>query len=133
MENPTAVGMVLLAFGVLVTIVGGVFGMAVAIKKLFFEKLDPKYQFVTRAELAETLHETHNKIDTLKSDLDEKLDDFKHDMRERMDKMNEYAHKTAHDNLNALNTIGLRVERVTAILEMRPLPKIKVVPEDEPE
>lgn len=106
MENPSAVGMVLLAFGVIVTIVGGVFGMAAAIKKLFFEKIDPKQQFVTREEL-------HTQI----GEIETKLDGLKLDLHERMNRMSDYARQTAHEQANSMNSINLKVERLLALRE----------------
>lgn len=83
--------------------------MAVAIKTLFFTRVDPDKQFVTRAELALAV-----------SSLDEKIEELKDDLGGRLDR-----------SMDKMNDVQLKMERLIALREAeagifrKPLPQIE--------
>lgn len=85
-----------MGLGALVALIGGCFGLAVAIKTLFFPPpVDPAKQFVTRAELASAV-----------DGLDEKIDDLKRDLGGRVDR-----------GIETINQVNLKMERLIALRE----------------
>ena len=59
-----------------VALMGGLFGMAVAVKQLFFRPVNPGNEYVTRAELDKTVTNLDNKIDSLRNELSSQIKDL---------------------------------------------------------
>jgi len=103
------ISVVVVGLAALITLVGGIFGMAVAIRTLFVKPIEPGKEFVTRGELMKIVGDIENKIDAMKCDIGE-----------RLEKQSEYARATAHEHANAVNSIGLKVERLLVMRELEP-------------
>lgn len=101
------VSIVVIGLAALVTLVGGIFGMAVAIKTLFVRQIDPAKEFVTRQELQ-----------TVVTDIDRKIDNLKTEVLLKMDRGQDYARTASHETNGTLQNIMLKVEHLLAIKEL---------------
>ncbi len=109
-DNPIAI--VVLGLAALVSLAGGAFGMAAAIKTLFSRpRIDPDKEFVTRDELRTAVVDIERKIGSLKDEL-----------LGRIEKQDDYARKTAHETSGTLNTLMLKVQTLLVLAGVKPKP-----------
>ena len=123
MENIDATSTVVIGLTAIVALMGGLFGMAVAIKTLFFVRIDPDKQFVTRSELSNAI-----------GDLDDKIEAFKVDMTMQIKELYKYTTEYSHRMVDAMNAINVKLSVLTTTNEFvlgiktpkMPIPQITV-------
>lgn len=109
--NTLIVGAVVVGLTALFGLAAIILNIVIAVKKL--GRIEPDKEYVTRAELKETVDEIEKKIDNLKSDIRIEMGDIS----KKMDKASDYQHVIAHEQANHLHNMGLRVERLITVID----------------
>jgi len=82
----------------IIALLGGMFGLAVAIKALFFKPINPGNEFITRAEMDKTVSELDRKIESLRTDL-----------RQQIKELSDYQRETSHRATDAMTAMSMKL------------------------
>lgn len=114
----TAIGLFIVGLTAFVALIGGICTVAVAIKKLFFEKESVDDRYVTRKELREDVDRLEGKLKENVAEIEKTVDSLKEDMAVRMDRIEGYTRTGIHDLRDIMNSLMLKIERLVALREI---------------
>jgi Tfp pilus assembly protein PilN len=110
---------VLIGGGALLGIVASFLGVVLLSKKIFWPRIERDNEFVTKAELASSLAQMDQQTSTSLTQMEQKISEFKIDLIDRVQRLDQYAHQSAHSTASGMQSILLKLQTLIVLDETR--------------